>query len=391
MRIICAPDSFKESLTAAEVAEAMGRGVSAAWPDAQVDRCPIADGGEGTAVALVTATGGSIHCSRVLGPLAEPIDAEWGLLGPRPDTPPTAVIEMAAASGLALVPPDRRDPTRTTTYGVGQLIRAALDAGAQRIILGIGGSATNDGGCGAAQSLGVSFFDAFDQPITTPLTGGMLEQLGRIDLSTLDARLASVELEVACDVTNPLTGPNGAAAVYGPQKGATAEQVEQLDRGLAHLARLLQGCVGASVADRPGAGAAGGFGAGAVAMLGGTLRRGIELVLEATGFAHRLGAAELCLTGEGRLDGQTSSGKAVVGVARAAREAGVPCLAFVGAVDAGVDRTLGGLLEDAVVIGEGVPVERSMREAAALLERRVAEVLARRRAGSVARLMRGNE
>jgi len=363
VKIICAPDSFKEALSAADAAAAMARGIHRARPDAEVDQCPIADGGEGTVAALVTATGGELRANRVTGPCYEPVDATWGMLGGQP----TAVIEMAAASGLALVSTPQRNPMRTTTRGTGELIRHAFDAAAQRIILGIGGSATTDGGCGAVAALGVRFFNATGQRIETP-TGGSLIDIARIDTSEMDARLRQIEMVIACDVTNPLTGERGAAHVYGPQKGATPEQVQQLDEGLAHLARLWREQLGKDVTDLRGGGAAGGLGAGAVVYFDAHLRPGIELVLEAARFEERVRGAVLCLTGEGRLDGQSLAGKAVLGVARAAARQGVPTIALVGGAADDAEKTLEAGLRAYHVIGPGLSRHESMARTAALLE-----------------------
>jgi glycerate kinase len=365
MRIICAPDSFKESISATAAAEAMARGVQRAKPDAEVDICPIADGGEGTVDALVAATAGQLRRTPVTGPLGEPVVASWGLLGDGV----TAVIEMAAAAGLALVPAHRRDPTRTTTFGVGELIRAALDAEAQRIILGIGGSGTNDGGAGAAQALGVAFYRGASR-IEEPMSGGHLAEVTRVDLAGLDARLKRITLAAACDVTNPLTGPTGAAATYAPQKGATPEQVAELDAGLAGLASLFE-----ADPQTPGYGAAGGMGFGATVLLGGRLKRGIDLVLDAVRFGTRVAGCDLCLTGEGRMDGQSASGKAISGVAVAAKRRGVPVVALVGSVGSGVEamRELG--VQRWLVIGEGLPREESMSGAGSLIEAAAARAI----------------
>lgn len=375
MRVICAPDSFKESLSATEAAAAMARGVAAAAAGVEVDECPIADGGEGTVEAMLAATRGQIHRSRVTGPLGNPVEGAWGMLGCTVSQPRTAVIEMAAASGLGLVPADQRDPWQTTTFGTGELLRAALDAGAQRIILGVGGSATNDGGCGAAQALGVCFYDRDGLLIEPPVTGGMLDRIGRIVVSGIDRRLAQTELVVACDVTNPLTGPKGAAQVYGPQKGASPEQVRALDRALAHVAVLVRDQLDVDVADLPGAGAAGGLGFAAVALLAGQLRRGVELVLEAVGFDRRVSGCDVCLTGEGRIDGQTLSGKAIAGVAAAAGAAGVPTLALVGCIGPGAERAPEVGIRSVSVIGERLPRDESMARAAELLESTAARVI----------------
>ncbi|OTA40440.1 MAG: glycerate kinase, partial [Symbiobacterium thermophilum] len=270
-----------------------------------------------TTQALVAATGGQLVEAEVTGPLGEPVRAAFGLLGDGD----TAVIEMAAASGLLLVPPERRDPKVTTTYGTGELIRAALDRGVRRILVGIGGSATNDGGVGMAQALGGRFLKADGSPVDRG--GAALLELERIDLSGLDPRLKGVELMVACDVDNPLTGPRGAAAVYGPQKGATAEDVALLDRALTRLADVMVRDLGRDVRNLPGAGAAGGLGAGLMGFLGARLRPGIDVVMEVTGLRRQLQGAALLLTGEGRTDGQTLAGKVPLGLARAAAPCGV--------------------------------------------------------------------
>ena len=329
MKVVIAPDSFKECLAAEAVAEAMARGVRAAAPGAEVVCVPMADGGEGTVRALVAATGGTRHQATVTAPLGEPVDAEFGILGDGT----TAVIEMAAASGLPLVPPDRRDPTKATTFGTGELIRAALHLGVSRLILGIGGSATVDGGAGMAQALGARLLDDAGVPIGPG--GGELARLERIDLAAMDPRLGSVRCDVACDVDNPLCGPRGAAHVYGPQKGATPAMVEQLDANLAHLADLVERDLGKNVRDAAGAGAAGGLGAGLMAFLDGRLRPGIGLVIDAVGLEAKLAGADLVLVGEGRMDEQSAYGKVPVGVARVASRMGIPVVAVVGSLGPG--------------------------------------------------------
>src|SRR5690606_515448 len=293
---------------AKEVAAAIAAGVRKVWPDARIDCVPLADGGEGTVEALVEATGGRFVQARVTGPLGEPVEAVYGLLGDGE----TAVIEMAAASGLPLVPPDRRDPARATTRGTGELIRAALDRGCRRLIIGIGGSATNDGGAGMAQALGVSFRGRHGRVL--PLGGLALRELEAIDLSGLDPRIRETEIVAACDVDNPLYGPRGASAVYGPQKGATPELVEALDQALRRYAEVLYRDLGIDVQAIPGSGAAGGLGAGLVALLGAQLKPGIELVLEALDFRRRLEGADLVIAAEGGVDRQTAFGKAPSGV-----------------------------------------------------------------------------
>lgn len=373
VRVVCAPDSFKGSLSAAAAAAAMGRGLRRASATIQVDLCPVADGGEGTVDALVMAGGGELRTSCVMGPRGRSIDARWGLLTAGA-AGRTAVVELASAAGLTLLAETERDPAATTTFGVGQLIAVALDADVRQIILGIGGSATCEGGCGAVQALGAHFFDRRGRPIepTTPICGGMLFDIGRVGLQAARRRFEGVKLTVACDVDNPLVGPRGAASVYGPQKGASPWQVKLLDEGLAHLAEIWRAETGRDVTQWPGAGAAGGFGGGAIAMLAGsaqvTLRSGIELVLTAVDFARRLQGAALVLTGEGKLDGQTLSGKAVAGVARAARCIGVPVVALVGRLGEGVDglKALG--LTTWRTIGDGLDECESMRRANELIE-----------------------
>lgn len=346
MRLLIAPDSFKETLTAAEAAEAIARGVRAALPDAELDLCPMADGGEGTVDAMVNATGGRMHTAEVRGPLGRPVTARWGTLGGR-TTGRTAVIEMAAAAGLALVPRDERDPMRATTFGVGQLIVAALDAGCDQIVLGIGGSATSDGGLGALQAIGVGLSDHAGRPIAPGAAGGDLLRLAGVDASKRDRRLDDVGLRIACDVTNPLFGPNGAAAVYAPQKGAMLEQVDQLDAGLRRLATLLGGDP-----EAPGMGAAGGLGYGLIALCGGRLERGIELVMDAVDFDRRLERADLVITGEGKLDHQSSAGKTCLGIADRAAAHDKPTLALVGQRDAETDPAALGLAACHAIVGE---------------------------------------
>ncbi|MFW6033267.1 MAG: glycerate kinase, partial [Phycisphaeraceae bacterium] len=265
--------------------------------------------------------------------------------------------------------------TKTTTFGTGEVIRAALDAGAGRIILGIGGSATTDGGAGAAQALAARFLDEHGQAIDAPMAGGLLERIARIDLAPLDPRLNEIELVIASDVTNPLTGDQGAAAVYAPQKGASHAQVQQLDAALAHLAKRIEQATGRDVTSLPGAGAAGGLGAGAMALLGGELRSGAELVLDVVGFARRVQNSDLCLTGEGKLDGQSLSGKAILTVAKAAGQAGVPTIALVGALGPDAERTREAGLDAIVVVGEGLPAEESMARAAELVETAARQVV----------------
>jgi glycerate kinase len=334
VKVVVAPDSYKGSLSALAVAEAIERGVRAVFPGAEVVKVPIADGGEGTVDALVVATGGRAQEREVHGPLGELVRARWGVLGGGGG----AVIEMAAASGLPLVPPDRRDPRVTSTRGTGELIRAALDAGIRRIVVGIGGSATNDGGAGMARALGARFLD--DEGRDLPEGGAALARLDRIDLQGLDERLAEAGILVACDVDNPLTGPRGASAVYGPQKGATPEMVRELDAALARFAKVASEATGRDVAALPGAGAAGGLGAGLLFFTPAQLRPGVEIVLETARFDERVRDADLVITGEGRTDFQTAMGKAPAGVAAAAKRHGVPVICLSGGLGEGADEVL---------------------------------------------------
>ena len=363
MRVVVAPDSYKGSVSAVGVAAALERGVLRVFPQAEVRKIPIADGGEGTVEALVTATGGQMRKARVQGPLGEPVEACWGILGDGQ----TAVIEMAAASGLPLVPQEQRDPRITTTYGTGELIRAALDAGLRRIIIGIGGSATNDGGTGMAQALGAKFLAVDGAEL--PPGGGALARLATIDLSGLDSRLTETEITVACDVDNPLCGQRGAAAVFGPQKGATPAMVAALDSALGHFAGCAQTATGRNVADLAGAGAAGGLGAGLLFFTPAKLRPGVEIVLEAVKFADVVKDAAFVITGEGRTDFQTAYGKAPVGVAKVAKQFGVPVFCISGGLGDGADDVLAqGIDATMSICSRPLSLEECMRDGATLIE-----------------------
>ncbi len=326
MRILIAPQSLKGSLTAAEAGLAIAQGVQAVYPKAEIEIVPIADGGEGTVQALVDATNGKIIQQTVTGPLGKPVPAFFGLMGDGS----TAAIEMASCAGLPLVPPDQRDPRITTTYGVGELILAALDHGSRHFIIGIGGSATNDGGAGMAQALGAALLSRQGTQIARG--GAALATLAHISTSTMDPRLQECTLEVACDVTNPLCGPTGASAVYGPQKGATPEMVEELDSALAHYAQIIEQDLGMSVREIPGAGAAGGLGAGLIAILHATLQPGAQIVFEAIHLEERIRTANLVITAEGQIDAQTAYGKSVGSVAEIAKRYGLPVLALAGSL-----------------------------------------------------------
>jgi glycerate kinase len=326
MKIVIAPDSFKESLTSFEVASELEAGLRRVWPDAEYVKVPMADGGEGTVQSLVDATGGRIVKCAVTGPLGQKVLASYGILGDGK----TAVIEMAEASGLPLVPRGERDPLRATTFGTGELVADAINRGVAEIIIGLGGSATNDGGVGFAQALGVRFLDQNNVLFSEPLGGGRLNEIHAIDMSAINPGLSRIKINVACDVTNPLTGEKGASAVYGPQKGATPEMVQTLDRNLAHFAALIKRTLNVDIDSPPGAGAAGGMGAGLLAFTTATMKRGIELVVEATKLDEYMKGASLAITGEGRVDFQTAFGKTPSGVAASARRHGVPVVAIGG-------------------------------------------------------------
>lgn len=362
MKIVVAPDSFKGSVSALEAANAMEQGLRRVFPDAVIEKIPMADGGEGTVQSLVDATGGHIQTHRVVAPLENEVDAQFGILAGGE----TAVIEMASASGLTLVPADKRNPLRTTTYGTGQLIHAALEAGCRRLIIGIGGSATNDGGAGMAEVLGVRLLDANGNQI--PRGGAGLGQLASIDITGLHPAIAETETVVACDVNNPLTGPDGASHVYGPQKGATPEMIETLDQHLAHFDSVLTRTLGKSFNDVPGAGAAGGLGAGLMAFLNAELQLGVNIMIDAVNLEERVKGASVVFTGEGQLDFQTAFGKTPVGVAKVAKAHNIPVIAIAGGIaegaeavyDAGIDAMLG-------IVQEPMSLEDAVEDATRLI------------------------
>ena len=327
-KVIVISDSFKGSLGSGEIARIAADCIPSYFPGCQVVGLPVADGGEGTVDCFLEAVGGDRIIVPVTGPWGEPVEAAYGRIGD------TAVIEMAAAAGLPMVGP-RLDPSRTTTYGVGQLILHAVEHGARHLVLGLGGSATNDGGCGAAAALGVRFTDAAGESFVP--VGATLTNIASIDCTAAAERLSGITVEVMCDIDNPLCGPRGAAAVFGPQKGADEAMVRQLDDALAHMARVIERDLGLSVSEIPGAGAAGGFGAGAAAFFGAELRPGIEVVLDLVRFDELLDGCDLVLTGEGRMDGQSLGGKVPVGVARRAKKKHVPVVAIVGIVGPGIE------------------------------------------------------
>ncbi|MBN1683557.1 glycerate kinase [Candidatus Bathyarchaeota archaeon] len=327
MKIVIAPDSFKGSLTAIEVSDAVEQGVKIAYPEAIVEKIPMADGGEGTLQCLVNATKGSINEKEVIGPLGEKVIASFGLLGDQA----TAVIEMASASGLPLVPIDKKNPLITTTYGTGQLIKEALNHGCRKMIIGIGGSATNDGGAGMVQALGVHLWDKKGEEIG--FGGAQLIRLDRINVSEIDPRIKKTKIMVASDVQNPLCGPTGASRIYGPQKGATEEMIVTLDHALNHFANIIKRDLKKDIVNVPGAGAAGGLGAGLMAFLNAELKPGIDIVINTVQLEERIKDADLVITGEGEINGSTIYGKTPIGVAKVAKKFQIPVLSISALID----------------------------------------------------------
>ena len=363
MKIVIAPQSFKGSVSALEAAQAIARGVLAAEPDAETVLVPVADGGDGTLSALVESTGGQVFRSIVTGPLGQAVEATWGVMGDGQ----SAVIEMAQASGLVLVPSRRRNPRITTSRGTGEILKEALDKGFTRIIVGLGGSATNDAGAGMANALGARFLDAEGKPL--PNGGVALAKLAHIDTSGLHPKLADCTVIGATDVTNPLCGPTGASAVYGPQKGATPQMVEELDQALMNFASVAQRDLGKDVWDRPGAGAAGGLGAGLMAFTGADLRSGIDMVCDVLGFDGHLDGADLVITGEGRADISTTYDKAPVGVARRAQVRSVPTILLAGSLGEGYQELYQHGIRGIVCIADRpMKFERSLARTGELLE-----------------------
>ena len=362
MRILIAPDSFKESLSAAEAADRIAEGVLRVVPAARITRLPLSDGGEGLTETLVAAMAGRMLAREVTAPMGDRVTARFGVVGDQ-----TGILEMAAASGLALVPPAQRNPLLATTFGTGELIRAALDQGCRRLIIGIGGSATNDGGAGMAQALGVRMLNARGKDIA-PGAASLLE-LDAIDMSAVDPRLSQMEINVACDVTNPLCGPRGASRIYGPQKGADTAAVDLMDRALTRMAEVVKRDLGLDICELPGAGAAGGLGAGLAAFAGAVLQPGLELVLEILQFEALLSAGQdLIITGEGEINGSSLYGKVPVGVARRAREHGIPVLALVGNIGPDAEQVYAEGITAMMSIAPGpITREQSMARAGKLL------------------------
>ncbi|WP_315262890.1 glycerate kinase [Pseudomonas fragi] len=369
MKIVIAPDSFKDSLSAEKVADAIAAGLADVMPRAQLIKCPMADGGEGTVEAIVAAGNGQLRRNHVQGPLGAPVEAHWGWL---PDSH-TAIIEMAEASGLQLLKPEQRNACITSTFGTGELIKAALDAGARRVILAIGGSATNDAGAGALQALGLGLFDA--QGNHLPRGGLALAHVARIELSGLDPRLAEVRFEIAADVNNPLCGEHGASAIFGPQKGASAEQVRLLDQALGHFADHCANVLPKDVRHEPGSGAAGGLGFAAKAFFGAQFRAGVEVVAELVGLAEAVKGADLVITGEGRFDAQTLRGKTPFGVASIARAEGVPVVVLAGTLGEGYQALYEHGINAAFAIASGpMTLQDACARAAPLLTDRARDI-----------------
>lgn len=370
MKIVIAPDSFKDSLGAAAVAAAIAGGVRQALPDAHIVERPMADGGEGTMEAIMAACDGELRSLQVEGPLGTPVQARWGWLAESR----TAIIEMAEASGLQLLQREQRDACNSSTYGTGQLIGAAVEAGAQRIILAIGGSATNDAGTGMLRALGLEMFDAQGAELSR---GGLaLAQVADVGIEGLDSRLAGIRFEVAADVDNPLCGLHGASHIFGPQKGATPAQVLALDHALGHFADHCAQLLGEDVRDVPGCGAAGGMGFAAKAFLKASFRPGVEVVAELVGLAEAVNGADLVITGEGRFDAQTLRGKTPFGVARVAQGAGVPVVVIAGTLGEGYQAMYEHGVSAAFSVASGpVTLEQACVEAASLLADRARDII----------------
>jgi glycerate kinase len=347
LTIVLAPDSFKESMTAKEACIAMEKGIKRANCNINCIHVPMADGGEGTMQSLVDATNGKVYSLKVVGPLGNEVEAQYGILGDGE----IGILEMASASGIQLVPAEKRNPLLTTTYGTGQLIKACLDHGVKKLLIGIGGSATNDGGAGVIQALGGRLLDK--QGNELGFGGGELGKLNSIDLKNFDSRLKEVAIEVACDVNNPLCGEKGASNVFGPQKGATKEMIEALDDNLRHYADIIKRQLGKDVLNEPGAGAAGGLGAGLMAFLNGALKKGIEMVIEYAGLEEKVSDADMVWTGEGSIDFQTQYGKTPLGVATVAKKHNKPVIALAGRVSEDIDVLYEGGIDSIFSITKG--------------------------------------
>lgn len=365
MKIILAPDKFKGSLSAEEVCNAMANGIRKTLPGAQILSIPLADGGEGTVEALVAATHGRFEAADVAGPLNETVQAKFGVLGDGK----TAVMEMAQASGLWRVPTQLRNPLKTTTYGTGQMILAALKLGCKNLIVGIGGSATTDCGTGMAQALGVRFYNKAGQLIQTPMTGALMGDVSRVDLSQIPQNVRDCQITVACDVTNPLLGATGATRVYSPQKGANPQQLDQLENNMTHVIDVIEAETGRKVRDLPGAGAAGGLGAGFLAFFNAKTKPGIDIVMDTVRFQDQIRGANLILTGEGRVDDQTVFGKTISGVLKAAKTEKIPVIVLAGSVEPGAEALYDqGVASIFSICTKPMTLEEAMKNAAPLLE-----------------------
>lgn len=370
MKIVIAPDSFKGSLTAFEVAKSIQKGILKVDETIENVIVPMADGGEGTVQSLIDASGGKIVELTVHDPLFREIKSFYGIMGDGV----TAVIEMAAASGLPLLTPEERNPLKTTSYGTGELIKDAINRGSKKFIIGLGGSATNDGGCGMAQALGAKFLDKNGNEIG--MGGGELAKISAIDISGLDKRIKNAGFLAACDVENPLCGENGASAVYGPQKGASSDDVIHLDKGLEHFAQMVKQQLNLNIKDVAGAGASGGLGAGVMIFLNGQLQRGIDIVTQTTDLADKMNGADLVITGEGRMDYQTTFGKTPFGVAQVAKKQNIPVIALAGSLGDGY-QTLYKMGFDEIysIMNESMSLKYAIENAAELLENAAENVI----------------
>ncbi|MDR6629416.1 glycerate kinase [Acinetobacter lwoffii] len=371
LTFVLAPDSFKESMSAAQASQAMQRGIQNVIPDAHTIHVPMADGGEGTVDALISSLKGQSIACDVTGPLSEQrIQTYWGMV----DAGQTAVVEMAKANGIHLLAAEKRNPMLTTTYGTGEMIKRALDLGVKKIIMGSGGSITNDGGAGMAQALGVQFLNHAGELIQ--VCGGNLDQVKSMDLSGLDPRLVDTEIIIASDVNNPLCGPNGASIIFGPQKGATPEMSKQLDQNLGHFADVVAGQIGCDYRHVAGAGAAGGLGFGLMAFTAASIRSGVELMIEQVQLSEKIAQADYVLTGEGKIDSQTSLGKTPFGVAQLARKFNKPVIAFAGLVGEGIEDLFESGFSQIVGINPpDCPLEEALKNAEMNLEKAVAEIV----------------
>ncbi|MCM3760542.1 glycerate kinase [Alkalihalobacillus oceani] len=370
MKVIVAPDSFKGSVSAMGAAKAIEKGIKQYLPEAETVLIPVADGGEGTMDSLVAATGGKKVELEVTGPLGDPVRAAYGQLGDGR----TCVIEMADASGLYLIPPERRDPMKATTFGTGQLIKAALDAGCREFILAVGGSATNDGGSGMLQALGMKLLTKDGHEVG--FGGGELDQIATIDDREFDERITDSTFLLACDVQNPLIGPTGASHIFGPQKGATPEMVEILDKKLSHWADLVEAQTGIALHNKAGAGAAGGIGGAFQAFFSAEMRRGIDIVIEYTGLEEALAGADVVITGEGQIDYQTASGKTPMGVAQAAQKHGIPTVAFAGSIGKGIEELYQyGIQSVHSIVNGPMSLADAMNKAEQLLQQKAEQVI----------------